>query len=50
MLGFVLWELRLFEVDLSSHNANPPCVFDGEAFPISDVADSRLGDAVAVLT
>jgi hypothetical protein len=26
---------------LSSHNKNPPCVFDGEAVPLSDVADTR---------
>jgi hypothetical protein len=29
-------------VDLSSHNTNPPAVFDGDAIPISDVADARL--------
>ena len=36
-------------VDLSSHNTNPPGVFDGEAVPISDLADSRLEDAVAAI-
>jgi hypothetical protein len=36
-------------VDLSSHNANPPGVFDGEAVPISDVADAGLEKAVAAL-
>ena len=34
-------------VDLSSHNTNPRGVFDGEAVPISDVADPRLEEAVA---
>ena len=33
-------------VDLSSHNTNPPGVFDGEAIPISDIADARLEKAV----
>jgi hypothetical protein len=36
-------------VDLSSHNANPPGVFNGEAVPISEVADARLDKAVAAL-
>jgi hypothetical protein len=36
-------------VDLSSHNANPPGVFDGDAVPISDVADARLVEAIAAL-
>src|SRR5216683_5239408 len=36
-------------VDLSSHNANPPGVFDGDAVPISDVADARLEEAIAAL-
>jgi len=36
-------------VDLSSHNTNPPGVFDGEAIPISDGADARLEEAVAAL-
>jgi hypothetical protein len=30
------------EVDLSSHNTNPPGVFDGEAVPLSDVADTWI--------
>jgi hypothetical protein len=37
------------KVDLSSHNTNPPGVFDGEAVPISDVAYDRLEEAVAAL-
>ena len=36
-------------VDLSSHNANPPGVFDGEAVPLSDVADTRIEESVAAL-
>ena len=36
-------------VDLSSHNTNPPGVFDGEAVPISDVAEARIDLAVAAL-
>jgi len=36
-------------VDLSSHNANPPGVFDGEAIPLSDVADTRIEESVAAL-
>jgi hypothetical protein len=36
-------------VDLSSHNTNPPGVFDGEAVPISDVVDARLEEAIAAL-
>jgi hypothetical protein len=36
-------------VDLSSHNAKPPGVFDGEAFPLSDEADSRIAECVAAL-
>jgi hypothetical protein len=36
-------------VDLSSHNTNPPGVFDGEAVPISGAADARLDEAVAAL-
>ena len=36
-------------MDLSSHNANPPGVFDGEAIPVSGVADARLEEAVAAL-
>jgi hypothetical protein len=34
-------------VDLSSHNTNPPGVFDGEAVPLSDVADTRIAESVA---
>ncbi len=36
-------------VDLSSHNANPPGVFDGEAVPMPDMADTRIAEAVAAL-
>src|SRR5713226_6824263 len=36
-------------VDLSSHNANPPGVFDGEAVPMPYMADSRIAEAVAAL-
>jgi len=36
-------------VDLSSHNANLPGVFDGEAVPLSDVADTRIQEYVAAL-
>ena len=36
-------------VDLSSHNANPPGVFDGEQVPLSDVADTRIAESVASL-
>src|SRR5260370_31988815 len=36
-------------VDLSSHNANPPGVFDGEAVPLPDMADTRIAEAVAAL-
>jgi hypothetical protein len=36
-------------VDLSSHNTNPPGVFDGEAVPFSDVADTRIEESVAAL-
>ena len=36
-------------VDLSSHNTNPPGVFDGEAVPLSDVGDTRIAESVAAL-
>ena len=36
-------------MDLSSHNANPPGVFDGEAVPLSDMADTRIEESVAAL-
>jgi hypothetical protein len=29
-------------VDLSSHNTNPPGVFDGAAVPLFDVADTGI--------
>jgi hypothetical protein len=36
-------------VDLSSHNANPPGVFDGEPVPLSDAADTQIAESVAAL-
>jgi hypothetical protein len=36
-------------VDLSSHNTNPPGVFDGQAVPLSDVSDTRIAESVAAL-
>ena len=36
-------------VDLSSHNTNPPGVFDGEAVPLSGVADTRIAESVAAI-
>ncbi len=36
-------------MDLSSHNANPPGVFDGEPVPLSNVADTRIAESVAAL-
>ena len=36
-------------VDLSSHNTNPPGVFDGEAVSLSDVADTRIEESVAAI-
>ena len=36
-------------VDLSSHNTNPPGVFDGEAVPLSDLADTRIEESVAAI-
>jgi hypothetical protein len=36
-------------VDLSSHNANPPGVFDGEPIPLSNVADTRIAESVAAV-
>jgi hypothetical protein len=36
-------------VDLSSHNTNPLGVFDGEAVPLSDAADTRIAECVAAL-
>ena len=36
-------------MDLGSHNANPPGVFDGEAVPLFDVADTRFHEYVAAL-
>ncbi len=36
-------------MDLSSHNTNPPAVFDGEAVPLSDVADTRIEESVAAI-
>ena len=36
-------------MDLSSHNANPPGVFNGEPIPLSDVADARIAESLAAL-
>jgi hypothetical protein len=36
-------------VDLSSHNANPPAVFDGETVPLSEVTDTRIEESVAAI-
>ena len=36
-------------MDLSSHNANPPGVFDGEAVPLSDVSNTRIAESLAAL-
>ena len=36
-------------IGLSSHNANPPGVFDGKAVPLFDVAETRIGESVAAL-
>ena len=36
-------------MDLSSHNTNPPGVFDGEAVLLSDVADTRIEESVAAI-
>jgi Homing endonuclease associated repeat len=36
-------------VDLSSHDTNPPGLFDGEAVPFSDVTDTRIEACVAAL-
>ncbi len=33
-------------VDLSSHNANPHGVFDGQAVPLSDVADTKIEEGI----
>ncbi len=35
--------LHIVVVDLSSHNANPPGVFDGEAVPLSDLFVAEHG-------
>ncbi len=34
---------------LSSHNTNPPGIFDGEAVPLPVVADTRIEASVAAL-
>ncbi|HEV2033947.1 MAG TPA: hypothetical protein VGU71_07085 [Candidatus Dormibacteraeota bacterium] len=33
-------------MDLSSHNANPPGVFDGECFPLSDLSDTKIEEGI----
>ena len=35
-------------MDLSSHNTKPPGVFDGEAVPLSEVADTWIEESVAL--
>ncbi len=37
-------------VDLSSHNANPPGVFDGEPVPITDLADAKVEQGIEAVT
>jgi len=32
-----------------SHHTNPPGVFDGEAVPLPDMANTRIAEAVAAL-
>ena len=36
-------------MDLSSHNTNPPGIFDGKTVPLSDVADTRIEESVGAL-
>ena len=33
-------------MDLSSHNTNPPGVFDGESLPLSDLADANVEEGI----
>jgi hypothetical protein len=33
-------------VDLSSHNANPPGLFDGETVPLPDLADGKIEEGI----
>ena len=33
-------------VDQSSHNTNPPGVFDGESLPLSDLADAKVEEGI----
>ena|SRR5436305_15114797 len=49
VLDASLTDTRCSGVDLSSHNANPPGVFDGEPIPLSDVADARIAESVEAL-
>jgi len=37
-------------VDLSSHNANPPGVFDRESFPLSDPTDANIEEGIDAIT
>ena len=48
-LGQLVTGSTSLRVDPSSHNANPPGVFDGEAVLLSDVADTRIEESVAAL-
>lgn len=38
------WDMTV--VDPSSHNTNPPGVFDGESFPLSDLADAKIEEGI----
>jgi len=49
ILGLTYKQVTRCCVDLSSHNANPPGVFDGEAVPLSGVADTRIAESVAAI-
>ncbi len=35
------------KVDLSSHNTNPPCIFDGAPYELRDSSDDRDEEALA---
>jgi hypothetical protein len=45
----MLWWWTGGVFDLSSHNTNPPGVFDGEAIPLSDVAGTGIEAFIAAL-
>ena len=44
-----LTDTRCCGCGLSSHNANAPGVFDGEAVPLADVADTRIEESVSAI-